>query len=80
MVAGLAIRLARLHGAGPQHKSRASDDPEPVERGKIEAALDVVSSDCSYEVWLNVAAALHERSAKPASSCSTAGRPRPRKP
>ena len=42
-----------------QRKSRTDDDPEPVDRDKIEAALDVVSSDCSYAVWLSVAGALH---------------------
>ena len=43
-----------------QHrKSRTDDDPEPVDRDKIEAALDVISSDCSYAVWLKVAGALH---------------------
>ena len=41
------------------HRSRADDDPEPVDRDKIEAALEVVSSDCSYAVWLSVAGALH---------------------
>ena len=50
-----------LNGAGSQHRSHANDDPEPVDRGKIEAALDVVSSDCSYKVWLNVAAGLHSK-------------------
>ena len=48
-----------FNGAGPQHRSRAKEDPEPVEAGKIEAALDVVSSDCSYKVWLDVAAGLY---------------------
>ena len=47
-----------LNGAGSQHRSRKDDDPEPVDPGKIEAALNVVSSNCSYAVWLNVAAAL----------------------
>ena len=47
------------NGAGPQHQSRADDDPEPVDVGKIEAALDVISPDCSYEVWLKIAAGLH---------------------
>ena len=47
-----------FNGAGPQHRSRANDDPEPVDRDKIEAALNVISSDCSYEIWLKVAAAL----------------------
>ena len=42
-----------------QHKSRTDDDPEPVDRDKIEAALEVVSSDCSYAIWLSVAGALH---------------------
>ena len=37
-----------FNGAGPQHRSRANDDPQPVDRDKIEAALDVISSDCSY--------------------------------
>jgi hypothetical protein len=46
-------------GAGPQHKSREGDDPEPVNPGRIAAALDVVDSNCPYEVWLKVAAALH---------------------
>ena len=48
-------------GGGQQRhrKSRADDDPEPVDRDKIEAALNVISSDCSYEIWLKVAAALH---------------------
>jgi hypothetical protein len=46
-------------GAGPQRRSRANDDPEPVDRDKIEAALNVIDSNCSYEVWLKVAAALH---------------------
>ena len=47
------------NGAGPQHKSRKDDDPEPVDPDKIEAALNVISSDCPYEVWLKIAAALH---------------------
>ena len=47
------------NGAGPQHKSREGDDPEPVDPGRIAAALDVVDSNCPYEVWLKVAAALH---------------------
>ena len=48
------------NGEGQQqhHKSRKDDDPEPVDRDKIEAALNVISSDCSYEIWLKVAAAL----------------------
>ena len=48
--AGLAISGAGidLNGAGPQHRSRKDDDPEPVDRGKIEAALNVISSDCNY--------------------------------
>ena len=33
--------------------------PRPVDLDKIEAALEVVSSDCSYAIWLHVAAALH---------------------
>ena len=37
-----------LNGAGPQHRSRKDDDPEPVDRDKIEAALNVISSDCHY--------------------------------
>ena len=37
-----------FNGVGPQHRSRANDDPQPVDRDKIEAALDVISSDCSY--------------------------------
>ena len=47
------------NGAGPQHKSRKDDDPEPVDPVRIAAALDVVDSNCPYEVWLKVAAALH---------------------
>ena len=49
------------NGGGQQrrHKPRAADDPEPVDRDKIEAALDVISSDCSYEIWRNVGGALH---------------------
>ena len=48
------------NGGGQQrhHKSRKDDDPGPVDRDKIEAALNVISSDCSYEIWLKVAAAL----------------------
>ena len=42
-----------------QHRSRKDDDPEPVDRDKIKAALDVISSDCSYEIWLKIGAALH---------------------
>ena len=49
-----------LNGAGPQHKSRKDDDPKTVNRDEIEAALKVISSNCSYEVWLKVAAALHD--------------------
>ena len=41
------------------------DDPEPVEPGKIEAALNVISSDCSYKVWLNVAAGLYHALGEP---------------
>jgi hypothetical protein len=47
------------NGAGPEHKSRKDDDPEPVDPGRIAAALDVVDSNCPYEVWLKVAAALY---------------------
>ena len=79
-----------FNGAGPQHRSRANDDPEPVDRGKIEAALDVVSSDCSYKVWLNVAAGLHSElgehgfelfdrwSAKATGTVVENGKPEPR--
>ena len=79
-----------FNGAGPQHRSRANDDPEPVDRGKIEAALDVVSSDCSYKVWLNVAAGLHHElgehgfelfdrwSAKATGTVIENGKPEPR--
>ena len=41
-----------FNDAGPQHKSRKDDDPEPVDIGKIEAALEAIDSNCSYEVWL----------------------------
>jgi hypothetical protein len=48
-----------FNDAGPQHRSRKDDDPEPDH--EVEAALNVISSNCSYEVWLKVAAALwHE--------------------
>ena len=79
-----------FNGAGPQHRSHANDDPEPVERSKIEAALDVVSSDCSYKVWLNVAAGLHHElgehgfelfdrwSAKATGTVVENGKPEPR--
>ena len=47
-------------GGHQQHRaSRADDDPEPVDRDKIEAALDVIDSNCPYFDWLKVAAALH---------------------
>ena len=48
------------NGGGQQrhHKSRKDDHPGPVDRDKIEAALNVISSDCPYEIWLKVAAAL----------------------
>jgi hypothetical protein len=49
-----------LNGAGPQHKSRKDDDPEPVDINKIEAALNVISSDCNYkEVWMPIGGALY---------------------
>jgi hypothetical protein len=47
------------NGAGSQQRSHKDDAPEPVDLGKIEAALNVVSSDCSYEIWLKVGGALH---------------------
>ncbi len=48
------------NGAGPQYKSRKDDDPEPVDLGKIEAALNVISSDCDYkEVWMPIGGALY---------------------
>jgi hypothetical protein len=34
-------------------------DPLPVDRAKVEAALAVISSNCSYETWRNVGGALH---------------------
>ena len=49
----LQWRRSRSTGLAPD------DDPEPVDRDKIEAALNVISSNCPYEVWLKVAAALH---------------------
>ena len=49
-----------FNGAGPQHRSRKDDDPEPVDPGKIEAALNVISSDCNYKtVWMPIGGALH---------------------
>ena len=49
-----------LNDAGPQYKSRKDDDPEPVDLGKIEAALNVVSSDGDYkEVWMPIGGALY---------------------
>ena len=67
-----------MNGAGPQHRSRKDDDPEPVDRDKIEAALNVISSDCSYEglAERRRRASLRTRRST-ASSCSTAGRQRP---
>ena len=52
---------AGMNGGDHQqhHKSRADDDPEPVDRDKVEAALNVISSDCSYEIWRNVGGALY---------------------
>lgn len=49
------------NGGGQQrsHRSRKDDDTAPVDRDKIEAALNVISSNCTYEVWLKVAAGLH---------------------
>jgi len=38
--------------------SRVNDDPLPVDRDELEAALNVISPNCSYEVWLKIAAAL----------------------
>jgi hypothetical protein len=79
-----------FNGVGPQHRSHANEDPEPVDRDKIEAALDVVSSDCSYKVWLNVAAGLHSElgehgfelfdrwSAKATGTVIENGKPQPR--
>jgi Primase C terminal 2 (PriCT-2) len=49
-----------LNGAGRQHRSRKDDDPKPVDRDKIEAALNVVSSDCNYKtVWMPIGGALY---------------------
>jgi hypothetical protein len=48
-----------FNSAGPQSRSRKDDDPGPVDINKIEAALNVISSDCSYRVWLKVGGALH---------------------
>ncbi|MBT1511784.1 PriCT-2 domain-containing protein [Bradyrhizobium sp. SRL28] len=48
-----------FNDANEQQRSRANDDPRPVDIFKIEAALEAVDSNCSYEVWLHVAAALH---------------------
>lgn len=43
----------------PHSGSHANNDPSPVDRDKIEFALTVFSSDCPYEKWLKVAAALN---------------------
>ena len=48
-----------FNGAGPQSRSRKDDDPGPIDINKIEAALNVISSDCPYKVWLKVGGALH---------------------
>ena len=59
-VGGRADNAGMSGGDHQQHrKSRADDDPEPVDRDKIEAALNVISSDCSYEIWRNVGGALY---------------------
>ncbi len=55
----VAVPAVDLNNADPQHRSRKNDDPEPVDPDRIEAALDVISSDCPYEVWRNVGGALH---------------------
>lgn len=34
-------------------------DPAPVDRAKIEAALAVIDSNCSYADWINIGGALH---------------------
>jgi RecA-family ATPase len=66
---GHSIIGGQIGGKGmgaPQHEgdrsypsARKENDPGPVDVGKVRAALDVVSPDCSYEVWLKVAGALH---------------------
>jgi putative DNA primase/helicase len=38
--------------------SRINDDPQPVDREELEAALFVINSNCSYEKWLKIAAGL----------------------
>jgi predicted P-loop ATPase len=48
-----------------QHKPRRDDASEPVDRDKIEAALDVIDSNCKREMWLKVAAALHHELGEP---------------
>ena len=49
-----------LNGAGPQHRSRKDDDPQDLDRDKIEAALNVISSDCDYlTVWMPIGGALY---------------------
>ena len=49
-----------LNGAGRQDRSRKDDDPEPVDRDRIEAALNVISSDCNYKtVWMPIGGALY---------------------
>ena len=53
-------RRSRLQRRRSAARSRKDDDPEPVDRGKIEAALNVISSDCNYKtVWMPIGGALH---------------------
>ena len=44
---GCQWQLERRQASSGTSKSRKDDDPEPVDRDKIEAALNVISSDCS---------------------------------
>jgi Primase C terminal 2 (PriCT-2) len=51
-----------LTGEKPRHRASVNHaPPKPVERSKVKAALEVVSSNCKYEVWLKIAGALYHQ-------------------
>jgi hypothetical protein len=55
-----SVGLDGLTGKRPQPARTKRNASEPVDRRKVEAALAAFSSNCSYEVWLKVAGALHD--------------------
>ena len=55
-----SVGLDGLTGKRQQPARTKRNPSEPVDRSKVEAALAAFSSNCSYEVWLKVAGALHD--------------------